>query len=268
MLAIIIAKIKDRLLSLVIYCLASVGFIWVYVALFPSFADQSEEFKDLFDVFPEGIMEAFGFEGEMYFENINNFLATEMFSFIWPILIIAIGVGIAGSAIAGEIEKKTIETLLSQPISRTKIFFSKYLVGLINLVVFTFISIYSIIPLAELYNLDYGRGNYLLFASTALLFALSIYSIAFLLSSLLNKKNLVSFISVGLIVLMYVAHIVANLKESMENIKYGSFFYYYNPTKILGHGEVLDYTYLVFIGTIVLTTSIAWYYFNKRDIAV
>jgi ABC-2 type transport system permease protein len=268
MLPIIIVKIKDRLLSLIIYCLSAIGFLWMYVALFPSFSDQAEDFQDLFEVFPEGMMDAFGFEGEMYFENINNFLATEMFSFIWPILVIAIGVGIAGSAIAGEIEKNTIETLLAQPISRTKLFFSKYLAGLANIIIFTLISIYSIVPLAEIYNLEYATDNYFLFVSISFLFALSIYSISFLISSLTSKKSLVSFISVGIIVLMYVLNIVANLKESVESIKYSSFFYYYNPTNLLGNGEILDYTYLAFGGTILLSTIAAWYIFNRRDIAV
>jgi ABC-2 type transport system permease protein len=268
MLAILIKTIKDRLVSLAIYCLAAIGFIWIYIGFFPSFADQSEEFEKLIQSFPEGFMEAFGFEGSLFFDSIENFLATEMFSFVWPIMAIAIGVGIAGSAIAGAIAENHIETLLAQPISRTKIYFAKYFAGLFNLIVFVFVSIYSIIPLSAAYDISYQTDNYLLMTIVSLLFALSIYSLSFLISAISSSKGLVNFISVGLILLTYVINILANLKDSLENLQYFSFFYYFDPTKLLAQGELVDYTYLVFIPLIILTTLIGWYLFKKRDIAV
>ncbi len=268
MIPILISNIKDRLLSLGIYIASAIAFIWMYVGLFPTFAQQAPEFEKLLETFPDGFMEAFGFEGGLFFDSVENFLATEMFSFVWPIMIIAIGVGIAGSAIAGEIEKNTIETILAQPISRTKLFLAKYLSGLFNLIIFVFVTIYSIIPLSILYDVNYQTENYLTFALVALLFSWSIYCIGILISSLSSKKGLVSFISVGVIILMYVANIVSTLKDSLEDLKYISFFHYFDPTSLLGRGEVLDYTYLVFGGVIVLTSVVAWQVFKSRDISV
>jgi ABC-2 type transport system permease protein len=119
-----------------------------------------------------------------------------------------------------------------------------------------------------IHNIDYQLDKYLPLAIIGLLFALAIYSVSFLISSIFSKKGLVSFISVGVIVLMYVINIVSNLKDSLENLKYFSFFHYFDPTSILAKGEIIDYSYIVLIGVIILTTSLGWYIFNKRDIAV
>jgi len=268
MIHILISNIKKRLFSLGIYIASAVAFIWMYVSLFPAFAEQAPELEKLLESFPQGFLEAFGFEGGLFFDSIENFLATEMFSFIWPIMTIAIGVGIAGSAIAGEIENNTIETLLAQPISRIKLFLVKYLSGLFNLIIFVFATIYSIIPLSILYNIKYQTKNYFFFALVSLLFSWAIYSISLLISSISSKKGLVSFISVGIIILMYVTNIISTLKDSLEDLKYISFFHYFDPASLLAKGEVIDYSYLIFGGIILITSIVACCLFNRRDISV
>jgi len=261
--------IKDRKMSLLIYCLFAIFFLWMYVAMFPSIRDKSAEMTKLLEAYPKSFMDAFGLKmEELSFTKLESFLAMEQFSFVWPIMMIALMVSLGGSAIAGEIEKGTIETLLSQPISRLKIFFAKYLAGVFNLVVFTIVSIFAVIPMAAAYNIDIQRTNYLTIAVLSLAFGLAILSIASLMSAIFSEKGRAYFLVVGLIVLMYVAKIVANLKESLSDLKYFSFFYYYDSSAALIHNSLDKWAIWVFLAVAVVGLAAGAVWFWRRDISV
>ncbi len=269
MLSILIQTMKERKWSMVAYVFAGVLFVWMYVAMFPTFAENKEEFNKVLEAYPESIMETFGIENAAaIFDSIENFMVAENYSFLWPIMLIALAVSIGGHAIAGEIEKKTIETLLSEPISRAKLFWSKYISGMTLISIFSIITVLSVIPLAELYNVDYNTEGHMTMLGLGLLFGWAIYSLATLFSTLFNEKAKPYFITVGILILMYALNIVASLKDSLSDLKYGSFFYYFDSAKALSERAIDLETILVFGGVAVISTIIAVIIFENRNITV
>lgn len=261
--------IRDRKWSIIIYTLMSVLFTWMYVGMFPSFSGKVEEFNKLLEAYPESMMKALGIEeASLMFSSIERFLAVENFSMIWPIMAIAFLVAWGGSQIAGEIEKGTIEMLISQPISRLKLFFAKYFSGVFALLIFTFVSIYCVIPLAKLYDVSYQAKGYLYLSIISFLFGLAVYSISIFFSTVFSEKGKAYFLSAGMMVLMYVAQIVANLKESLANFKYATFFYYYDYNQALFNFQIDGLSILVFLGVSIFFTTLAAFWFSRRDIAI
>jgi ABC-2 type transport system permease protein len=246
-----------------IYTVFSIALMWMYIALFPSFSKVDTSFMN---AFPEGMMKAFNFDINS-FVTIQGFLSTEQFSFIWPMLMIALTVGYGGYAFAGEIEKGTIEFLLAKPVSRLNFFFSRYLVGLVMLVVFTPLTILAAIPLCKLYDINLSSSHFYTFVWLSLLFGVAIYNLAIMLSAIFSEKGKVFFLSIGLTVLMYVINIISTLKESLSDIKYVSFFYYYNPPKALIYNQIDQYTYWMFGGVAVVSLIVALVVFTRRDIS-
>ena len=243
--------------------------MWMYIGMFPSFADKKEEFNQLMQYYPADLMKAFGIqEVGAIFSSIENFLAMEQFGIVWPIVVIAFVVSIGGSSIAGEIEAGTIETLLELPVSRVKIFFAKYLGGLVLTAIFTAVSIFAAIPLAAAYKVDYQTSHYVTMFVVGMLFAWAIMSIAFFFSVVFNSKGKAYFIPVGILILMYVLKIISSLKESLKDLQYTSFFYYYDANKALIDNAIDKWSYLVFGGVIIVFTIIAVIWFSKRDVAV
>ncbi|OGD56947.1 hypothetical protein A2V71_03070 [Candidatus Berkelbacteria bacterium RBG_13_40_8] len=256
--------LKDRRILLIIYSLSSIALLWMYIALFPSFQSQSRSLEELIKSYPESFLKAFNFDINSL-TTIEGFLSTEQFSFVWPLLVIFMTVGYAGSAFAGEIEKGTIEILLSQPISRLKIFFGKYLSGLMMLFIFTFVSVYAAVPLSRSYDISVDSKNFLTMTLLAILFSWAIYAIGIFFSAVFSDKGKVFFLSGIILVAMYVLNILASIKESLSDLKYASFFYYFNPSKALVYNEIDHWSYLIFIGVIVLFTIMGAVYFTKRD---
>jgi ABC-2 type transport system permease protein len=269
MLAVFLRTLKSRRLTIIIYTAVGVLFLWMYVGMFPSFSNKTEEFNQLMQAYPESFMKAFGIEdATKIFSNIENFLAMENYSFLWPILAVALVVSVAGFSIAGEVEKKTIETLLAQPISRAKLFWGKYLAGVAIIAAFSILSIFAVIPLCKIHGVSYNTGAHFKMLIIGILFCWAIYSLTSLFSAISSERARPYFISVGILVVMYAIKIVASLKENLENLKYFSFFHYLDAAKILGRNELDYYAIIVFALVIVVSTIFAQIVFEQRDITV
>ena len=128
--ALFLRTIKDHRISLLIYLIIGTAFVWMFVSLFPSMADKADELTKLIENYPEALMKAFGIgENVQIFYSLETFMSLEHYSLMWPILLIALTVSYASSSLAGEVEKGTIEFLLSLPMTRWKVFSAKYLAG-------------------------------------------------------------------------------------------------------------------------------------------
>ena len=266
MFTIIKRTIRDRWVVIVIYLAVALAFLLMYIAMFPSFANQQEQWDQMLKSMPQEMMKAFNLQ-DYSFAHLENFLSSELYSITWPLLLIILSISSAGAALANEIEKGTIEFLLSMPISRTKLFISRYLAGTLVILVFVALTIYAAIPLAKIFNIEVQAVNYSSLALIAFLFGLAIFSIAMFLSAMLSERGKVYFISAGVIVLMYVANIVVKLKEKYADLKYISFFHYFDSVKILIHNEIDKVGIWVFLATIIIFTIAGLVAFDKRDIA-
>lgn len=259
--------IKDKKVSLIIYCLSGVILLLMYTALFPSIQEQADKLAKLVETYPPEMMKAFGIE-ELVFDTLESYLAMEQFSFVWPIMMLFLVISLAGNALAGDIGRGTIELWLARPISRLKLYLGRYLAGLGSFSLFTLVSIFSVFPIAELLNIDYRIFNYFKLALVGFLFGWALFSIAFMLSAMFSDKGKVYGITAGLIVVMYVIKIVATLKESLQDLKYFSFFHYYNQSQLLIHNNIESLAIIVFTAVIVVCTILGAIWFKKRDIAV
>lgn len=267
MLTIIIKSLKDRKTSFVIYLLGVVSLIWVFISIYPMIQSQTANLEELLKFYPESMMKAFNVDIKSY-TTAGGYISSEMFSFMWPIMIVALIAGYTGWAIAGEVEKGTIELLLSQPISRTKLFIGKYIAGFIIMLVFTLVSIYSIPAFLKAYNVSYYLSYYHTLAIVSVLYSWAIYSLGMFFSAIFSEKGKVFSLVGGLMVLMFVLNVIAGLKEKFVDLKYASFFYYFNATKILTTNSVDNLVYWVFGGVIILFSILAAVIFSKKNISI
>jgi len=259
--------LKDRKISLGVYCLTGMLLLWMFIALYPIVQEQATGLMELLEGMPEGFLKAFGVDSES-FTTIEGFLAAKQYSATWPLMVILLLVAIAGAVIAGEIEKGSIEITLSRPVSRINIYFGRYLVGLVSLFVFTIFSVFSIVPLAALYDIDIAFSNVLKLSVITFLFGWAILSLSMLLSSIFSEKNRVYMIVGSLMIGMYILNTIALIKESIDYIKYASFFHYLDTVGALIFDTIGNTSIIVFsISAAVFTILGAWW-FKKRDIAV
>ncbi|MCL5093911.1 MAG: ABC transporter permease [Patescibacteria group bacterium] len=266
MFAVVLRTLKDKKNALFTYTSAALGFLLMYVALYPSIQKMDKTYEDMAKMLPEGLMKAFGLDINTL-GTFEGYISTEFFSMVVPIMVIAFAVSFAGWAIAGEIEKGTVEILLAQPISRLKAFLSKYIAGFSYLALFIGVSILSVIPMAKIFDFSIKSGNFLKVTGITFLFGLAVYSLGVLFSSIFSEKGKVYLATSGILILMYVLNIIAVLKDNLKDLKYFSFFHYYNPSEVLVKGKIDWLGVWIFLLVAFVSTVLAAFWFKKRDIA-
>lgn len=262
--------VKDKKNALLGFTFGSIGFLEMYVALFPTFSTvAADKLQLLMQSYPKEIWTVIGVDpAKPIFTKIESFVAMEQFSIIWPILLVILAISLANAAVAGEIERGTAEFVISQPISRTKIFFSRYLAGLTILAVFVFASSYALVPLTKIHNIPLHAENILTVALSGFLFVWAVFSVAFLASTIFSEKGKSSFLTTGFVIISYVFNVIAGLKESLKNLQYFSVFHYYNSTTNFVDNKFVDNALWFFAGIAVVATIAALFRYTKRDIAV
>lgn len=258
--------IKDRKLVWFIYIITACVFILMHTSIFPSFKDQQIDISKMMESMPEGFVQAFGLD-DYDMSIYENYIAAEEFTLMWPLLLIILAISTAGSAIASEIEKGTIEILISQPISRTTLYISRYLAGLTMLIGFVAITLLFLIAVASAFQIHPKYSHYLSLGFVGLFFGWAIYSISFALSSYFSDRGKVYFVSAGLIVLMYALNIISSLKENLSDLKYFSFFNYFNANDLLIRNDIDWVGILVYSSIIIIFSLVGIFIFNQRDIA-
>ncbi len=105
MINLIIQKLKEQKNGIIYYALGLFGYTWLMVSMFPSM--KAANMEQLTESMPEEFMKFFGgAEGFTAYSTIEGFLSMEYLSLFFVLIISFYFAASAGSAIAGQIEKK------------------------------------------------------------------------------------------------------------------------------------------------------------------
>jgi ABC-2 type transport system permease protein len=177
---------------------------------------------------------------------------------------VMLGVGI----IAKEERDKTVEFLMTKPVSRTRIVTSKLLSALSMLVLFNVITCIS-----SFIALDYYSKN-VSYAVTLTNLMLGMFAIQVFFAALgafcagLLKNHKLSFaISTSVLMVMLMISIIVDIIESVSILRYLSVFKYFDAKDIVKGGYLVAYPIIVLACIAVLIYG-AYYFYKKRDLMV
>lgn len=101
--------------------------IWV----FPSF-QQSIDIDELLTAYPQPVLKAFGIET---MASIEGFLAVELYSFVWVILLALYTAYAAAGLVADAVEHERMDLWLSLPVPRWRLLLEQFLTLLVPIVI-------------------------------------------------------------------------------------------------------------------------------------
>lgn len=265
--AVVRRYLRDRRLSLTVYCMSALAFAFLYVALFPSLKDQMGSYEEIFKSFPEGMMEAMGISN-LNIGDFASYFGAEQMSMVWPLLAIIMSISYAAKALAGAVETGSIGVEFSQPVSRTELYVSKYAAGLAAMTLFVVVSIMGVVPMAALYDIELEIANWLRLAGISWLFVAAVYSLAFAMAAVFSERSKVYGAMAALLLVMYVARIVASLRENLDWLRNVSFFHFHDGAKVLTEGTVNSAGLWVFAMTAIVAFSVGLVWWQRRDVSV
>jgi len=269
MLAFALRMLRDKYKLFIVYAVASVGFLEMYIAIFPAIQKQSVQLEKLLNTMPSTLFKAMNMDPSVLsFRTLEQYLSSDYLSFLWPILAIVFAVSIANYILVTEIDKGTIETLASLPSTRNKIFIERYFTGLVMLALFSVISLFGAIPLAKLHNITYSLNHYVTATIGAFFFIWAVYSLATLFSVIFSEKGKATMTTGGVLIVMYVLNAIAALNNNIKDFKYFSFFHYFVGTDLLAKNIYPQYALLVLGGFAIIVSIVALVWVNRRDLSV
>jgi len=263
----IIAEFKRNAKSLILWTVIVAGLAGLMLFMFPAFKDSFDQLEDLLAIYPPEFLEAFGLgEDGLDMSTIYGWFGVEGYLFV--MLIGGSYAAILGSSILSkEEDDKTIEFLLSKPISRTQIIFGKAIVVLTNLIILNIaVSIFLLIAFATL-----GEFNvviWLLYAFAPLLLQLFFASIAMFISIFITKSRQVMSISLGLSIGLYVVDLISKLTDNAEFLKYFTPYEYINAISIVENQRIEPLYLLISITVIAISLIASWQLYIRKDISV
>jgi ABC-2 type transport system permease protein len=258
--AIVVRAVADRA-RLAVLCGGGMALLLIGVAaLFPSLEDVMAE---LSGSFPEGLLEAFGAEGG--FASPEGWMQVEGTGLFAPIVMLAVALITGARALAGEEEAGTLELLLANPVSRTRVVAQKLgsvaaVVGFVGVCEFVGLVVGSLLAGLGLSVVGMAAAGVHL-VLLGLLFGV----VASLAGILLRDRKRGLYAGAGLAVLAYAVDAFAGQAEGLTGLVKASPWYYFNAHQPLVNGfEPLYLGVLTALAALMAAATFAL--FNRRDL--
>lgn len=251
----------DKRWSTLIWFLVFAAFCVFIVVLFPTFKDSfGEALKDT----PDSLKSLLGEASD--YQNINGFIDIQVINqMIFMTIIMSVVLGTA--LLAGEETSGSLQTLLTQPISRTKVYWSKFaalaaltLIACAGIFIGTWV---GGLLIGEAGNLNLTRllQATLMTWLVTLLFA----ALAFMIGGINGRKGLAGIVTGFLAFTLYIITALSNTAEFLKSINNLSPFKYFNTPSVMKTGLDVENLIILTAATIVIAT-IGWLVFRRRDV--
>ena len=259
-----IQTIKDYWKTTLIFTLLFAGMSAMYSGMYPSFKDA------LIEMMKSGAFDSFEqiFRGAQEMDTYIGFLNVEMYQIFFILILAILFAFIAASIISKEIESKTIDLLMSNPVSRKQIIIERF-IGLIPMMlIINFASMLSIMGTTIAINESLDFYYLFLAHATAIPYFLAVIAISILISVIIDEKMKASIIMISLLIGMFVFETVSLISPDTENIGLISLTHYYNPLDTLKYGKIDGSGIAVLLGVMFFALIISIIYFDRKNIKV
>ncbi len=232
----------------------------MYYSIFPGFADEAEE---LAEAFPEWMFDFFGMDA---LHTIEGFIAAEMYSFFWVVLLGVYFAYIGAGMIAGDIRERRMDLTLSNPVSRESVLLQKVASLWAPLLILN-VGV-SVIVYAGSVVIDESMNP----VAIAMLHLLSIpyllvcAGIGIVLSVVVTHVRTARGTALGLVIVLWLVEGASNMDPDFEWVGNLTPQRYFDETAILVHEEYAVVDAGILLVTFVALIGVALVVFVRRDI--
>jgi ABC-2 type transport system permease protein len=251
-------SLDDRRRSLAWWAVGLFLYTAMIIAVWPTLEDNAD-FQQLADDYPEGLKAMFG--GADAFALLTTpagFLNTYVFSMIFPLFLVGLGVAMGSALLAGDEESGLLDLLLSTPVTRARAVGEKALAVTLAILGMGVVLVVVVYGLGLAVGLDVGFDLLLAAALGSLLFGLLHGLVALLAGAWSGSKGFAAGAAWGVALGGYLLNVLANLTDSLDPLKWGSPLYYATANDPILNGVPAEYLLLAaacalaFVATLVV----------------
>jgi len=232
-------------------------------SLFDMIASSGDLMEAYVEALPE-IAELFDF-GAM--NTPIGWLDVEYFSFV-PLIIGLFATGVGASLLARDEEGGTLDLILAHPVSRTGLFWGRFLASTLVIIILLLISWASLL-LSMTWSENFTIPAFDLLLPFVSLFGILMFfmTLALLFSMLLPARSMASMIAGMLVVASFFITLLSGVVEELERAADFSPLTYLETATAIENGLNLTW-FGVFIAIALVLALLSWLLFQRRDVRV
>lgn len=233
------------------------------MSLFPSFAKDAEQVNELLKTLPEALRKAVGIE----MGSFTSILGFYSYVFMYIALCGAIQAMMIGASILSkEVREKTVDFLLTKPVSRSTIIVSKLSAAFVSIAITSLSFILCSYFIASYVKTEnFNEQAFFLLSFTLFFVQVMFLTIGVISSMLLPRLKSVLSLSLGVVFAFFFIGMFGSTVGEEASVRYITPFKYFDSMYIIKNSQY-EWSYLI-VGLvwIAVALSASFYIYTKRD---
>ncbi len=259
-------ELRENAISLLLWMIVITLLISVTMSIYPTFLVNQSKVLGVMNLIPKGALEFKGISNfndmlsVLGFYAINNVIYMMVLGSIFAIVL-------SSNILLKEEYNKTAEYLLTRPLNRSEIFFTK--LAVISLVVFllNIVTVLAGLICLEIFKkVPFSIKSFLILSLYTMLLNFLFGAIGLFLSTLVKRPKPITTFSIGLALIFYFIYTVSKITESIAKIGYLSPFKFVNIDAANTAYKLDIWRLVYFIGVSLLLGAISYRLYNRKDI--
>lgn len=236
-----------------------------YAPFYPSIRENAQVLDEYMESMPDFLREAFlGASGD--FTSPAGYLNTELFNFFAPILLLMFAIGAGARAIAGEEEGRTLDVLLSTPISRRRLVVDKAVALLLGGVLLSVLLWLSVPVTGPPFDLNPSLWDLTAAVVACFLLAMAFGGVALAIGCATGRRGLAVGVTAGTAAGLWLVDLLVPAIDEIAWLQKLSPFHWYMAPEPMMNG--FDVPSLLVLGAIAVAGfAVALLTFERRDLA-
>ncbi len=256
-------ELKAYRKSTIIWTCSLISFVVLFFSMFPAFSKEVETFKKLMEGFPEPVRKALG----LSVDSMSSILGFYAYIFLYITLCGAIqAMNLGTSIISKESSGKTVDFLLSKPVTRSKIITSKLIAAIACLIITNAAYLVVASVMASIVKtVDYSYKTFFMISITLFFVQLMFLSLGVIISVVASKIKSVIPISLGTVFAFFFIGMIASTTADGA-LQYITPFKYFDANYIIKNSSY-DTTFIIIeIAFIIVAITASYFVYSKKDI--
>lgn len=259
-------EIRRNLTGLMVWTVIITVLITVTMSVFPTFIENQSRVFAMFDILPKELLQFKGISRISDLQSVLGFYAVNNIIYMM-VLGSVYGIVLSSGILLKEEYNKTAEYLLSRPLTRSEVFFSKLAVVSVNVFFLNAFTTLAGFASIELVTSDpYNVEAFLILSLFTFLLNFLFGAAGLFLSTIVKRPKPITALSIGLVLILYFIFTISKITDRFSDIGYLSPFRYIN-TEVTDPAYGIDIVNLLYFT--VLTMLLLFFscrLYLRRDI--
>jgi ABC-2 type transport system permease protein len=245
--------------------LVSALYAGTMTAFYPTILDNAARFEEILAIYPKELMAAFGITGSL--GDPGTFFNSYIFQFLWP-LVAAIGAIILATRVAVDADRGFLELPLSTRLPRLPYLAATIVAQVVAMASLAAVTIVAIWVVDVFIAPDLATDRLALAGVHAFALGLAIAGPTTLLAVILLDRGRAGGLAAGILIMMYLANVIAQLAPDLRWLADLSAFHYFDLKPLIDSGAYPWADSLLYLVVALGGWALGLLAFRRRDLAV